>query len=148
MTTIHLASDHAGFDLKNLLKTALKNKGLEVEDYGTETSESCDYPVFAQSVAEAIQKSPNDVGILVCGTGLGMSIAANKFKGIRAAAVSEEKSAALAREHNNAQILCLGARVIDFGRAMKCVDAFLSAKFDVQNPRHQRRIDLISQFEA
>jgi len=154
---IFIASDHAGFELKEKLKkylseraaaskvSAASNDGLE--DLGTDSADSCDYPVFAEALCKRVLENENALGVLICGSGIGMSIAANKVKGIRAAVVSEEKSAALAREHNKAQVLCLGARIIDFQKAKECLEAFLTARFDESNPRHQRRIDAIAGIE-
>jgi len=145
---LFVGSDHAGFDLKSKILDDLKARKIDAEDCGTFSSESCDYPTFAEEVCLNVSKNPGDLGLLICGTGVGMSIAANKMTGIRAACVSEEKSAATAREHNNAQVLCLGARIIAFDKAKLCVNAFLNARFDTENPRHQRRIELISELEG
>jgi ribose 5-phosphate isomerase B len=141
-----IASDHAGFELKVQVLAHLKGR-LSTEDLGTHSTESCDYPLFAKKLVQRLNSLPDALGLLICGTGVGMSIAANKFKGIRAACVSEPKSAQLSREHNNANVLCLGARIVDFKRAAECLEAFLSAKFDLSSPRHQRRIDEITSFE-
>ncbi len=144
--TIYVASDHAGFALKAEIVKFLKSR-TKVEDLGTESEESCDYPLFAQKVALQIQKNSQSLGILICGTGIGMSIAANKFSGIRAACVSEARSAQMAREHNNANILCFGARIVTSDTAKQCVLSFLESSFDKNSPRHQRRIDEITSFE-
>lgn len=144
---IFVGSDHAGFELKNQLLEFLKSKKLKTEDCGTTSAESCDYPVYAKIVSENVLKTPGAFGLLICGSGIGMSIAANKINGIRAAVAGDPKSAALAREHNNAQILCLGARILSLEMAKKCLEAFLEAKFDTSNSRHQRRIDLIAKME-
>lgn len=141
-----VASDHAGFELKAKLVAHYQNK-LKIQDLGTDSSESCDYPTYARVLCERVLKEPGSLGLLICGTGIGMSIAANKIAGIRAAAVSEPQSARMSREHNNANVLCVGARVIQFDRAVECVDAFLSAKFDTSNPRHQRRVSQIADLE-
>ena len=143
---LFVASDHAGFELKSEVLKQLKEK-IESEDLGTHSKESCDYPLFAKKLAEKLVSQPGSLGLLICGTGIGMSIAANKFKGIRAACVSDVKSAQLSREHNNANVLCLGARIIDSKKAMECLTAFLNAKFDTSSPRHQKRIEEISSFE-
>jgi ribose 5-phosphate isomerase B len=143
---LFIASDHAGFELKEKIRERLKGH-MEAEDLGVHSTEACDYPLLAKAVAEKIMSHPGSLGILICGSGIGMSIAANKFKGIRAACVSESKSAELARQHNNANILCFGARIIDIEQAMQCLNAFLNAKFDTTSPRHQKRIDQISSFE-
>lgn len=144
--TILIASDHAGFELKTELIKRL-SKNFTVENLGTDSKDSCDYPVFAEKLARQLLNTPSALGILICGTGIGMSIAANKIHGIRAAAVSEPFSAKMAREHNRANILCLGARVIDANKAEECVRAFLTADFDTANPRHQRRIEQIQALE-
>lgn len=143
---LFVGSDHAGFELKENLKEVFSSK-LEIEDLGTYSSESCDYPDFAEKVANAVLQNPGSFGLLICGTGVGMSIAANKIKGVRAACVSEEKSAALAREHNDAQILCLGARIIELEQAKKCLESFLKAQFESEHERHRRRIEKIHLLE-
>ena len=143
---IYLASDHAGFELKAKIIEKLKSR-LKMEDVGTNSTESCDYPIFAEKLCRKVIENSQNLGLLICGTGVGMSMAANKIPGIRAAAVSEPKSGQMAREHNKAQVLCLGARIIDFDRAIQCLEAFLAAKFDSVNPRHQRRIDQIVELE-
>ncbi len=142
-----VGADHAGFELKRHLIDFLKNKSISVEDFGTNSSESCDYPDFAVRVCQSVLKTPGSLGLLICGSGIGMSIAANKVRGIRAAVVSDEKSAALARQHNNAQILCLGARIVNAETAERCLDAFMTAQFESSHLRHQRRIDLITKIE-
>lgn len=143
---IFIGSDHAGYSLKESLKSRLAVFG-EVSDCGTNSTESCDYPVFANDVATKVLNTEGSLGILICGTGVGMAIAANKVKGIRAASVSEQVSARMSREHNNAQILCLGARVIDEEKAFECCRAFFEARFDETHPRHLRRLQLITQIE-
>lgn len=143
---ILIASDHAGVELK--AETIRRfQKDLNIEDLGTDSVESCDYPIFAKKLCEQLLKTPMSLGILICGTGVGMSIAANKIRGIRAACVSEAFSARMAREHNQANVLCMGARVVNADVAEECVRAFLNAKFDTSNPRHQRRVDLIKDME-
>jgi len=144
---IFIGADHAGFELKEKLKTHLLSLGQKVEDYDTNSSDSCDYPLYAQLVAEKVRDNAKALGLLICGSGIGVAIAANKIHGIRAATVSEEKSAGLARTHNDCQVLCLGSRIIDFDKAKLCVDAFLNAKFEADHPRHQRRIDLMAKIE-
>lgn len=143
---IALGSDHAGFPLKEEIIKHLKNKGIGLEDFGTFSEESIDYPDYALKVAEEVANKNFDFGILVCGTGIGISIAANKVTGIRAALCSDTFSAHSCREHNNANILALGQRVVGLGLALDIVDAFLSAEF--QGGRHQNRIDKISNIEA
>ena len=145
MRRIAIGSDHGGFDLKEIIKTHLTGQGAEVTDCGTNSTASCDYPAFAQKVAQQVKDGRADIGILVCGTGIGMSIAANKIPGIRAAAVTDCFSAAATRKHNNANILCLGQRVLGSGLACLIVDTFLREDFD--GGRHQKRLDMITQME-
>lgn len=142
---IAIGSDHGGYNLKEHIKKILLENGTEVEDFGTFDTKSCDYPDIAVKVASAITQSKCDLGILCCGTGIGMSMAANKVKGIRAAAVSDIFSAKYTRLHNDANILCLGERVVGFGLAMELVDAFLNTSFE--GGRHQRRVDKITEIE-
>lgn len=136
---VHIASDHAGFALKSALALHLGSLGYHVEDHGTKNTESCDYPVFARALCEAVLHT-GDAGILICGTGVGMSIAANRTMGIRAALCSCEFQAAATRKHNNANVLCLGERVTGKGLAFAIVDTFLKTTFE--SGRHQGRIDL------
>ncbi|EKS4343337.1 ribose 5-phosphate isomerase B [Clostridium sporogenes] len=136
---IALGSDHAGLPLKNEIIKHLEGKGIEIKDFGTYTKESCDYPDYAQNVAEKVVAKEFDFGILVCGTGIGISIAANKVKGVRAALCSDTFSAHACREHNNANILALGQRVVGVGLALDIVDNFLNAKF--QGGRHENRVN-------
>lgn len=142
---IAIGSDHAGFSLKKQVLEHLKEKGLEVKDFGTYTNDSCDYPDFALKVAEEVAAKNYEFGILVCGTGIGISIAANKVPGIRAAACSDTFSAHACREHNDANIIAFGERVVGPGLACDIVDIFLNSKF--QGDRHQRRIDKITEIE-
>jgi len=142
---IAIASDHGGFKLKDIIKKHLEARKIEVKDFGTFSEESCDYTDFALLVAEAVAKGEFDKGILVCGTGIGMSIAANKVKGIRAAHVTDTFSARACVEHNNANIITLGERITGPGVAIDIIEEFLSAKF--QGGRHQRRIDKITEIE-
>jgi RpiB/LacA/LacB family sugar-phosphate isomerase len=144
---VFIAADHAGYEMKQEILKRMQGTVASFEDLGTNSSESTDYPPFAVAVSEKILSNEGSLGILVCGSGLGMAIAANKVHGIRAASVSDEISAALARSHNDAQILSLGARVIDADKAAKCVKAFLQTEFDRTNPRHQKRIDQMAQLE-
>lgn len=139
---IAVGSDHAGYELKNQLMEHLKNRGYEVKDYGTYSEASCDYPDYAKQVANAVAGSEAEKGLLVCGTGIGMSIAANKVKGIRAAVLSDEFSAEATRSHNDANILCLGARVVDYAKAEKLLDIFLDTPFSAEE-KHIRRISKI-----
>lgn len=143
---IALGSDHAGFELKNEIIEHLTKSGIEVKDYGTYSAESCDYPDYASKVAEAVINKEFQFGILVCGTGIGISIAANKVAGIRAAVCSDTFTAHATREHNDANILALGARVVGGGLALDIVDTFLNAEF--QGGKHQLRVDKIADIEA
>lgn len=142
---IAIGCDHSGIALKDEIKTYLESRKIAYEDLGTYTTDSCDYPRIAEKVCKAILGGAADRGILICGTGVGMSIAANKFKGIRAAAVSEPFSAIFAKRHNNANILCLGARVVAGGLATLLVEGWLNATFEGE--RHQRRVDMITRLE-
>ncbi len=142
---IALAADHAGFALKEILRRKLAGQGHEVEDFGTDSLESCDYPDFARQVAEQVSKGAAERGILVCSTGIGMSIAANKVAGIRAAAAASVEQARLSRSHNDANILALGANFVRETEAGKMVDTFLTTGFD--GGRHTRRIGKIVEIE-
>ena len=135
---IAVACDHGGFRLKNVLVEYLKDTGYEVEDFGCYNEESCDYPDYAGKAALAVAKGTCDKGIVVCGTGIGVSITANKVKGIRAACCSDYFSAKYTRLHNDANILCMGARVIGGGAACELVDVFLNTEFE--GGRHAERI--------
>ena len=141
---IAMGSDHAGYELKLVLKKHLEERGYEVKDFGTYSTESCDYPEYAKAVAGAVVGKEAECGILVCGTGIGMSIAANKVPGIRAAVASEEFSVQATREHNDANILCLGARVVDEAKAIKLLDIFLDTPFSNEE-KHKRRISKLEQ---
>ncbi|MGL5616903.1 MAG: ribose 5-phosphate isomerase B [Sarcina sp.] len=140
-----VGSDHGGFILKGEVLNHLKEKGIEFEDFGTYSTDSCDYPDIAEKVANAVLSEEYDLGILVCGTGIGVSIAANKVPGVRAALCSDTFSAHACRQHNNANILTMGERVIGKGLALDIVDTFLSAKFEGE--RHLRRINKITEIE-
>ncbi|AZV55303.1 ribose 5-phosphate isomerase B [Clostridium sp. AWRP] len=142
---IALGSDHAGFPLKKEVMEHLQDKNIEFKDFGTFSESSCDYPDYALKVGEQVASKNYDFGILICGTGIGISIAANKIPGVRAALCSDTFSAHACREHNNANILTMGQRVVGAGLAIDIVDTFLSAKF--QGDRHQRRIDKITEIE-
>ena len=142
---VAIGCDHAGLTLKNAVIEHLKQRGFEVNDCGTYDSASCHYPVFAQKVAEAVTSGAAEKGILVCGTGVGMSMAANKIKGIRAACVSDCFSAEATRAHNDANIVCFGQRVVGEGLALKIVDTFLDTKFE--GGRHQIRIDMVNELD-
>ncbi len=142
---IAIGSDHAGFKLKEAIKEFLEEKGIEVVDFGAHSEERVDYPDYAIPVAESVAKGEEDFGILICGTGIGMSIAANKVKGIRASLVSDVYSAHSAREHNNANVLCMGGRVLGIELAKEITNTWLNAKF--QAGRHERRIKKIMDYE-
>jgi len=139
---IALGAGHAGVGLKDDVKRVLDGRGIPYTDFGTHSTESVDYPDYAAKVAHAVIEGGYDRGILVCGTGIGMAIAANKVHGIRAAPVVEEESARLMREHNNANVLALGARVTTADTARRLVNLFLDTPF--AGGRHERRIDKIS----
>lgn len=140
---IAIGSDHGGFDYKASIIKALQDKGYDVVDMGTYSPESCDYPLIAKKVARAVAKGDFEKGILVCGTGIGMSMAANKVKGIRAAVCGDTFSARATRAHNNANILCLGQRVVGEGLALDIVDIWLTTKFE--GGRHERRVNMIEE---
>ena len=142
---IAMGADHGGFSLKETIKQHLEEQGHEVLDLGTYDTASCHYPVYAEKVARAVAAGQAERGILVCGTGIGMSIAANKIPGIRAAAVSDCFTAQATREHTDANILCLGERTVGPGLAMRIVDTYLAAQF--QGGRHQTRLDMIAALE-
>lgn len=142
---VAIGCDHAGLQLKNAVIEHLKQRGFEITDCGTYDTASCHYPVFAQKVAHEVTSGNAEKGILVCGTGVGMSMAANKIKGIRAACVSDCFSAEATRAHNDANIVCFGQRVVGEGLAFKIVDAFLDTKFE--GGRHQLRIDMVNELD-
>ena len=142
---IAFACDHGGFLLKNEILEHLKSRGVPFKDYGCFSEDSVDYPDFAAEVAEAVSSGEAERGILVCGTGIGMSMAANKFKGIRAAVCGDVFSAKYTKMHNDANILCLGARVTGPGLALEILDAYLNAEFE--GGKHLRRIEKIAGFE-
>ena len=142
---IAIGCDHGGFEMKNELVDFLKEMGCEVGDFGLIEKAPIDYPIIAEKVATAVSSGEYELGILVCGTGIGMSLAANKVKGIRAAACSEVYSARFTRLHNNSNILCLGGRVIGPETAKIMVDAFVNTEFE--GGRHQRRVDMIDALE-
>lgn len=142
---IAIGCDHGGYELKEAMKQYIEGRGAEVVDFGTYSSDSVDYPVYGQKVAEAVSQGEAELGILICGTGLGMSYVANKVKGIRCACVSDVFSAEMARLHNNANVLAFGARVVGLGLATKIVETFLGTEFE--GGRHNRRVDLITAVE-
>ena len=142
---VALGSDHGGYELKEAIRKHLEAQGLEVQDLGTHSTDSVDYPKYGFSVGSAIIKEEADLGIAICGTGQGIAMAVNKISGIRAAVCSETFSARMAREHNNANVLSLGARVIGVGLALDIVDIFLKTEF--LGGRHARRLELICDIE-
>lgn len=138
---IAMASDHGGLDLKNRVKQYLEECGHQVVDFGTYAADSCDYPDFARPCAEAVANGSCERGIVVCTTGIGVSIVANKVKGVRCALCTNSDMATMTRRHNNANVLAMGQRYVDFDTAKQIVNAFLSTPFD--GGRHQRRVDKI-----
>ena len=146
MSIVYIASDHAGFHLKDFLAEYLVGKGHEVHDLGPASDAGCDYPDSARLVTDALLQREDALGILICGTGIGISMAANKVKGIRAACCSDYFSAKFTRMHNDANALCMGGRVIGPGLAIELADVFLHTEFE--GGRHQRRIDKISALES
>ena len=145
MGTVHFASDHAAVALRLELVERAEALGWNVVDYGPETNDSIDYPDQAQKLAQGMLGASEDLGVLVCGTGIGMSMAANRFDHLRAAAVSDLFSAAATRAHNNANVLCLGERVTGVSLALSIVDAFVSTQFE--GGRHGKRVDKIAELE-
>lgn len=142
---IAVGADHGGFELKTLIARRLCELGHEIEDFGADSSESVDYPHYAQVVGRAVAAGKFARGILICGTGIGIGIAANKVRGIRAASCSDTYSARMSRQHNDANILCLGGRVVGPGLALDIVDVWLAAEFE--GGRHARRVGMIRQIE-
>lgn len=142
---IAIGCDHGGYQYKQELMKHLAEKGYEFEDFGTYSADSCDYPEFAEKVCRAIQEGKCDRGILICGTGIGMSMCANKMKGIRAAVCGDHFSAEFTRRHNDANVLCMGARTIGAGVMIQIADIFLTTEFE--GGRHQRRIDMMMALE-
>lgn len=141
-----IGNDHVAVDLKNEITKHLESRGIEVINYGTNTVTSCDYPDIAIKLGQAINDKEVDYGILICGTGVGMSISANKIHGIRAVVCSEPYSAQMGKAHNNANVLCFGARVLGTELAKMIVDTFVDTEFEGE--RHQRRVDKISAIES
>jgi ribose-5-phosphate isomerase B len=142
---IAIGSDHAGYDLKCAIINYLQRKNMEVYDVGAFSKDSVDYPDYALQVCQILNRKNSDLGILICYTGIGMSIAANKVKGIRAALVTTEENAKLTREHNDANILCLGAKDVDFEKAKKIIDVFLTTQF--AGGRHLQRVTKVMNIE-
>jgi len=146
MTHVAIGSDHAGYGLKQQLAEHLRESGHDVDDLGTHSEESVDYPEYGALVARAVVGGDADVGVCVCGTGIGIGIAANKVKGARAAVVHDATSARMARQHNDANVVCVGARLTGPQAAADAIDAFLAAEFE--GGRHQRRIDELTDLEG
>ena len=144
-TKITIGCDHAAYELKRKVIAHLEERGVEVIDVGTHSAESCNYPDFAHAVCKNVQDGVTELGILICGTGIGMSMAANKHKGIRAAACSDTFSARLTRLHNDANILCFGERVVGMGLAFDLVDNFIDTDFE--GGKHKTRVDMITAIE-
>ena len=140
---IVIGADHAGYELKNIVARHLSEKGYTVFDVGTDSADSCDYPIFADALCKKIQLGECELGILVCGTGIGMSIAANKHSGIRAACCSDTYSAKLTRQHNDANVLCFGARVVGEGLALELVDIFVDTEYE--GGKHARRVAMLDE---
>ena len=138
---IALGSDHGGFDLKERVKAYLDREGIPYQDYGCHSKESCDYPVFGKAAAEAVASGVCEKGIVICTTGIGISIAANKVRGIRCALCSDPLSAEMTRRHNDANMLAMGARVVEEAKALKMVEIWLNT--ECEEGRHRRRIDMI-----
>ena len=143
---IALGSDHAGLTLKREIMAWLQENGYEYKDYGTFTEDSCDYPVFARAVCRAIQGGECEKGLLCCGTGVGISIAANKMKGIRAALCADYFTAKYTRMHNDSNVICLGGRTIGAGLAIELVDVFLNTEFE--GGKHARRVQMMMELET
>jgi ribose 5-phosphate isomerase B len=142
-TLIALGCDHAGFALKEEVRCYLEGRGLEVLDVGCPTEASVDYPVFGAEVARRISSGEAARGIIICGSGIGMSIVANRFRGVRAALCTEPYSAQMSRRHNDANVLCLGARIVGPGLALEIIKTFIETEFE--GGRHQRRVDMIDE---
>ena len=142
---IGIGNDHSAVEMKREVMKFLQDLGYEVINYGTDSTESCDYPVYGEKVGQAVASKEVDLGILICGTGVGISLAANKVTGIRAVVCSEPYSARLSRQHNNTNILALGARVVGIELAKMIIEEWLNAEFE--GGRHQRRVDMIMDIE-
>ena len=142
---IGIGNDHAALEMKNQVMEYLEEKGYKVINYGTNTPESCNYPEFGEKVGRAVVSGEVDCGILICGTGVGISLAANKVKGVRAVVCSEPYSAKLSKQHNNTNILAFGARVVGIELAKMIIDEWLGAEFE--GGRHQTRVDMIMAIE-
>ncbi len=140
-----LGCDHGGLNIKNAIIDYLKENNFEYTDFGCYTEESVDYPVYAYKVADSVKDNADTLGILCCGTGIGISMAANKVKGIRAAVCTNEFMAEMTRRHNNSNIICMGGRIIDEATAVKLADIFLNTEFE--GDRHTKRVDMITAIE-
>ena len=142
---IATGNDHTAVELKNIIKAFLEEKGHEVLDLGTNSTESCDYPVYGEKVGRAVASGEADLGIVICGTGVGISLAANKVKGVRACVCSEPYTAKLSRMHNNSNVLAFGARVVGSEMAKMITEERLNAEYE--GGRHQRRVDMLTEIE-
>ena len=142
---VALANDHAATELKFQVKEYLESKGYEVINYGTDTNDSCNYPEYGEAVGNAVTKGEADAGVLICGTGVGISIAANKVKGIRAVVCSEPVTARLSKLHNDSNIVAFGARIVGFETAKAILDAWFETEYE--GGRHQKRVDMITEIE-
>lgn len=142
---IAIGSDHAGYELKCEVLKHLNERGIRYIDVGTHSTESVDYPIYAKNLCSLVVNGDVECGILVCGTGIGMSIAANKVKGIRASVCSDEFSTEFTRRHNDANVMCIGARVLETEKALRLVDIFLDSPFE--GGKHKTRIDMIADIE-
>ena len=143
---IAIASDHGGYALKEHIKAYLAAKGIPCQDFGTHSTDSCDYPVFGKAAAEAVASGQCEKGIVICTTGIGISITANKVKGIRCALCADSLSAEMTRRHNDANMLAMGAGIVGSNLAERIVDVFLATEFE--GGRHARRVGLITQMEG
>lgn len=142
---IGIGNDHVAVEMKQQITEFLENLGHEVVNFGTDSTQRCDYPVYGEAVANAVAKGEVDCGVLICGTGVGISLSANKVKGIRACVCSEPYTARLSKQHNNTNIIAFGARVIGIELAKMIVDEWLKAEFE--GGRHQQRVDMITQIQ-
>ena len=142
---IAIASDHGGYALKEHIKAYLAAKGITCQDFGTDSTDSCDYPIFGKAAAEAVASGKCETGIVICTTGVGISIAANKVKGIRCALCSDSLTAEMTRRHNNSNVLAMGAGIVGPNLAERIVDTFLNTEFE--GGRHQRRVNMIMEIE-
>lgn len=142
---IAIGNDHAAVDLKREIARYVESLGYEVINFGTDNNESCDYPIYGEKVGQAVAEGQADCGILICGTGVGVSLAANKVKGIRCGVCSDTTTARLIKEHNNANVIAFGARIVGVEKAKDIVKAYLEAEF--QGGRHQSRVDMLSRME-